>query len=121
MIRRATLLGTSVFLGLLAAQDCPPLASIAVNGTLPGMLDAASCQLTDRTPYISYRLDLPVRGQIKLELAGSPGDQFLTLRDASGTRLDSGTSLTRPIEAGNYTVLVHGRGVGQTGNFAINS
>ena len=101
-----------MFLGSLAAQDCPPLATIPANGTLPGMLDAASCQLTDRTPYIGYRLDLPVHGRIKLELAGNPGDQFLTLRDASGVRLDSGTALVRPIEAGKYTVLVHGRGVG---------
>ena len=121
MIPRAILLGIGMFLGSLAAQDCPACRVDCRQRNAAGSLDAASCQLTDRTPYNPYRLDLPVRGQIKLELAGNPGDQFLTLRDASGTRLDSGTSLLRPIEAGNYTCWCTARGVGQTGNFAINS
>src|SRR6185369_6001927 len=104
MIRSAILLGVSSFLGTLLAQDCPPVATVLPNGTRAGTLDAASCQLTDRTPYIPYRLDLPVRGRIKIELMGSPSDQFLTLRDNTGVRLDSGVSLARNIEAGSYTV-----------------
>ena len=100
-VGRAITLWMGVCLGSLAAQDCPPVARVLPNGTLAGALDAASCQLGDRTPYCAYRLDLPVRGQIKIELSGNTGDFSLTLRDASGIRLDSGTGLLRPIEAGS--------------------
>ena len=119
MIRSAIFLGVSSFLGTLLAQDCPPVATVLPNGTRAGMLDGTSCQLNDQTPYIPYRLDLPVRGRIRIELAGTPADQVLTLRDSTGARLDSGVSLSRSIEAGTYTVLVHGKAVGQTGNFAV--
>ena len=57
------MLGFGVSLGTLVAQDCPPVARVLPNGTLAGSLDAASCQLGNRTPYAPYRLDLPVRGQ----------------------------------------------------------
>src|ERR1035438_3227201 len=55
-------------------------------------LEAASCQLGDGTPYAPYRLDLPVRGQIKLAVSGTAGVFSLTLRDAAGIRVDSGAS-----------------------------
>jgi hypothetical protein len=118
---RAITLGIGVCLWPLLAQDCPPVARVLPNGTLAGALDAASCQLGDRTPYAPYRLDLSVRGQIKIELSGNTGDFSLTLRDASGIRVDSGASLLRPIEAGSYTLLVNGRAAGQTGNYAVNT
>ena len=110
-----------VCLGSLAAQDCAPVARTAPESTLTGTLDAASCQLRDGTPYAAYRLDLPVRGQIKIELSGNTGDFPLTLRDAAGIRLDSGAALSRPIEAGSYTLLVNGRAPGQTGTFTVNT
>jgi hypothetical protein len=92
---------------------------ILPNGTVAGSLTAANCRLLDQTPYAAYRLDLPVRGQIKIELSGNSTDFVLILRDASGTRVDSGASLLRPIEAGSYTLLVNGRAGGQTGNYAV--
>jgi hypothetical protein len=103
------------------AQDCPAVASVLPNGTLGGTLDAASCQLGDGTPYAPYRLDLPVRGQIKLAVSGTAGGFSLTLRDAAGIRVDSGASLLRPIEAGSYTLLVNGRAAGQTGSYTVNT
>ena len=120
-VGRAITLWMGVCLGSLAAQDCPPVARVLPNGTLTGALDAASCQLGDRTPYAAYRLDLPVRGQIKIELSGNTSDFSLILRDASGIRLDSGAGLLRPIEAGSYTLLVNGRAPGQTGSFTVNT
>ena len=114
-------LGIGVCLGWLGAQDCPPTLRVLPNGTVAGSLNAANCQLIDQTPYAAYRLDLPVRGQIKIELGGNTTDFVLTLRDASGMRLDSGASLLRPIEAGSYTLLVNGRAAGQTGNYTVNT
>ena len=73
-VGRAITLWMGVCLGSLAAQDCPPVARVLPNGTLAGALDAASCQLGDRTPYAAYRLDLPVRGQIRIELSGNTSD-----------------------------------------------
>src|ERR1019366_180991 len=118
---RAITLGIGVCLLPLVAQDCPPIARVSPNGTLAGALDAASCQLGDRTPYAPYRLDLSVRGQIKIELSGTPGDFSLTLRYASGIRVDAGASLLRSIEAGSYTLLVNGRAAGQTGAYTVNT
>src|SRR5450759_3412698 len=117
---RAITLGIGVCLGSLVAQDCPPIARVLPNGTLAGALDAASCQLGDRTPYAPYRLDLSVRGQIKIELSGNTGDFSLTLRDASGIRVDSGASLLRPSEAGSYPFLVTGRAAGQPASYTVN-
>jgi hypothetical protein len=89
------------------------------NGTVAGSLSAANCQLSDHTPYAAYRLDLPVRGQIKIEPDGNTSDFLFILRDSSGIRVDSGVSLSRPIEAGSYTLLVNGRAAGQTGNYTV--
>src|SRR5205809_291097 len=94
---RAMALGVGVCLGWLGAQDCPPTIRVLPNGTIAGSLTAANCQLSDLTPYAAYRLDLPVRGQMKVELGDNTSDFLLTLRDASGIRLDSGASLLRPM------------------------
>src|SRR5450755_1810419 len=99
---RTITVGMGVCLGVLIAQDCSPIARALPNGTLAGSLDASSCVLSDRTPYTAYRLDLPVRGQIKMELSGNTSDFSLILRDASGIKVDSGAALLRPIEAGSY-------------------
>ena len=118
---RAMTLGIGVCLGALVAQDCPPVARALPNGTLAGTLDAGSCQLGDHTPYAPYRLDLPVRGQINIQLSGDTTDFSLILRDASGVRVDSGASLLRSIEAGSYTLLVNGSAAGQTGSYTVNT
>jgi nicotinate-nucleotide pyrophosphorylase (carboxylating) len=114
-LARIIAMGIGVCLGSLVAQDCPPVRRVLPNGTLSGSLGAASCQLVDGTPYTPYRLDLPVRGQIKIALSNNAGDLTLTLRDASGVRIDSGAGLLRPIEAGSYTLLVNGSVAGETG------
>jgi hypothetical protein len=120
-LARIIAMGIGVCLGPLVAQDCPAVTRVLPNGTLSGSLDAASCQLGDDTPYTPYRLDLSVRGQIKIALSGNTGDLTLTLRDASGVRIDSGAGLLRPIEAGSYTLLVNGRAAVQTGSYTVNT
>ena len=131
-LARTIAIGLGVCLGSLLAQDCPPVARILPNGTLAGGLDAAGCRLSDGTPYSPYRLDLPVRGQIKFDLSPNTGAFSISLRDASGAWVYSGIYIidasgirvadfypVRPIEAGSYTLLVNGTTPGQTGNYTI--
>uniref|UniRef100_Q01V58 Peptidase domain protein n=1 Tax=Solibacter usitatus (strain Ellin6076) TaxID=234267 RepID=Q01V58_SOLUE len=117
------MLGIGVCLVPLHAQDCAAVARILPAGTVSGTLADGQCQLSDGTPYLPFRLDLPVRGKIKIALtgssSGSPSDLGLILRDAAGTRIDSGTAIARPIEAGSYTVLLNGSKPGQTGDYNI--
>ena len=104
---------------LLRAQDCPAVARVSPSGTLAGALGASSCMLNDGSSYVSYRLDLPVRGKIAIELSGTSGDLQMILRDESGTRLEVGSSIRRPIEAGSYRVLVNGKTAGAGGSFTL--
>jgi hypothetical protein len=117
------LLGLGLHFGYLSAQDCPPVAHIWPGGTVSAALDSGNCRLGNGTPYAPYRLDLPIRGQIQMDMTGDAG-LALILRDSSGARVDSGTSIHRALEAGNYTVLVIGRPVngsapGQTGAYSV--
>jgi hypothetical protein len=91
-----------------------PVASVS------GTLDSSSCQLPDAAAYAAYRLGLPVRGQIALDLS-TTNDLILILRDATGAKVDRGLSMHRPIEAGSYSVLVNGRVPGQVGAYTVKS
>ena len=79
----------------LHAQDCPAIASVLPNATLSGTLDATNCRLTDGSAYMPYRLDLPVRGQIKIDLGGGQSNLAFILRDGSGVKIDAGASLVQ--------------------------
>jgi len=98
---------------------CAPVRMLP-TGTAAGTLDNSSCQLSDATAYAAYRLDLPVRGQLALDLA-TASDFILILRDTTGERVASGLSIHRPAEAGSYTVLVDARVPGQVGQYQIKS
>src|SRR5579883_3300899 len=100
-------------------QTCVP-ARLLPAGTVSGALDDGNCQLSDATAYAPYRLDLPVRGQLALDLNTS-NDFVLILRDSTGAKVDSGLSIHREVEAGSYTVLVDARVAGQVGAYAITS
>jgi hypothetical protein len=113
------MLAMGVYLAPLHAQDCVPVARILPAGTLSGTLADGQCQLLDGTPYLPFRLDLPVRGQIKIALTGNSNGFGLILRDAAGNRIDSGAAIARPIEAGSYTLLLNGAKPGQTGDYNI--
>jgi len=118
-------LGLGMNFGHLAAQDCPPLARVWPGVAVSGSLDNNPCTLNDGTPYAPYRLDLPVRGRIQMDLTGAAG-QTLILRDSSGAQIDSGTAIHRSIEAGSYTVLVNGAlassaPAGQSGAYSVNA
>src|SRR5215510_13643254 len=82
----------------LFAQDCPAVARLQPAASLAGTLDATNCVLSDGSAYAAYRLDLPVRGTIRIELSEASSDLSLTLRDASGARLDGGTAIRRAVE-----------------------
>src|SRR5204863_9796203 len=93
------MLGSGAGLSSLWAQDCFPAAPIAPSGTLMGSLDSTGCVLMDGTRYAAYRLDLPARGQMRIDLTGTAAELLLTLRDGSGAKVDSGAAIRRPIEA----------------------
>jgi hypothetical protein len=117
------LMGLGLHIGYLSAQDCPAISHIWPGATVSASLDSANCELSNGTPYAPYRLDLPVRGQIQIDLTGDAG-LALILRDSSGARIDSGTAIHRALEADNYTVLVNGgpangSAPGQTGAYSV--
>lgn len=101
----------------LYGQMCAP-GRLLPAGDVSGSLDDASCFLSDATAYASYRLDLPVRGRIRINLS-TASDFLLILRDSSGAKIDSGASIARPIEAGAYTLLVNARIPGQVGPYSV--
>src|ERR1700736_1115607 len=103
----AVSLELSVFLCTLFGQDCPPLTRILPSGSVSATLDSASCTLSDSSLYLPYRLDLPARGQIQINLVAN-ADLNVILRDATGTQVDSGTSIRLSLEAGSYSLVVNG-------------
>ncbi len=70
-------LGMGGVSGRVLAQECPAVARLQPTGVLNGTLDAASCLLSDGSAYAVHRLDLPVRGQIRIELSGTSNDLAL--------------------------------------------
>src|ERR1051325_1843332 len=97
-------------------QTCAP-SRILPAGAISGSLDSASCRLSDNTPYIAYRLDLPTRGRIRIGLKAQ--DLQMILRDSTGAGIDSGTSIEQPIEAGPYTLLVNARSAGISAAYSV--
>src|SRR6186997_3243838 len=113
-------LAVAIALGVcsLYGQTCAP-SRLLPAGSVTGTLDGDSCLLSDGSAYQAYRLDLPVRGLIEVELPGPTSDLIVILRNASGAKVDSGVAIRRQVEAGRYTVLVNGRTVGQLGSYSL--
>jgi hypothetical protein len=103
----------------LHAQECAPTARLLPAGTITASLDSSSCLLSDGTAYAAYRLDLGTRGQIQMGLNAGNAGLSLILRDATGARIGSGTSIHQPIEAGSYSVLVNGPAPGQAVPYTV--
>src|SRR5262249_46385798 len=104
----------------LHAQDCPATARLWPAATISASLDGTNYVLNGGAAYAGYRLDLPVRGQIQLDLTTDAGFTMI-LRDASGARVDGGGSIHRSLEAGSYTVLVSASMAGQGGAYSLKS
>ena len=113
-------LAVAIALGVcsLYGQRCAP-SRLLPAGSVSGTLDGDSCLLSDGSAYQAYRLDLPVRGLLEVELPGLGGDLIVILRNASGAKVDSGVAIRRQVEAGQYTVLVNGRTAGQVGSYSL--
>jgi hypothetical protein len=88
-------------------QTCAPLPVLPAGQTA-GALSDSSCKLSDGTPYDSYRLVLPVRGQFQAHFDAAISNPAVILQDASGARLASGAAIQRQLEAGTYTMIVNG-------------
>ena len=101
------------------AQECPAISGVLPNASVSGALDATNCQLTDGSAYLPYRLDLPVRGQIQIDLSAAKTNLALILRDSSGGKLDSGTAIHRSLEAGSYVLLINGQTAADLGPYTV--
>jgi hypothetical protein len=101
---------------LLYGQNCVP-GSILPGAQVSGTLSSSSCVLSDGTPYTPYRLTLPVRGQLQLNLTPADGTAALVLRDGTGAQVAIGTAIQQEAEAGTYTVLLNGASPGQAGQY----
>ena len=101
------------------AQECPAITGVLPNATLSGALDSANCRLTDGSAYMPYRLDLPVRGQARIDLSAAKTNLSLILRDSSGGKLDSGAAIHRSLEAGSYVLLVNGQTAADLGPYTV--
>ncbi len=115
------LAGLLVFLPLGWSQTCAPPLSLHPVDSLTGVLDRGNCLLSDSTLYAEYLLVLSTRGQIALDAASTAFDATLILRDANGRKIAAGTSIRRPLERGQYRVLVNAGGDGQSGAYTLTS
>ena len=112
-MRLVLLLGLGI--SALYGQNCAP-APILPAGQFSGSVGPGSCSLSDGTPYNSYRLVLPGRGQLQVALNPNTTGVGLMLQDSTGTQLASGTSVQRQMEAGAYTLLVNGQTAAAAGS-----
>ncbi|MGO9260607.1 MAG: PPC domain-containing protein [Bryobacteraceae bacterium] len=113
----AALLGAFA-VSVVHGQTCAPVR-ILPSATVSASLDNSSCVLSDGTAYQAYRLVLPDRGQIQINLSGISNNLILILRDNSGAQIASGLAVQQPIEAGSYTLLVDGQTPGQVGGYTV--
>src|SRR5947209_19915248 len=97
MMRRLLLI-IAIVAGRALAQSCAPVPMLP-TATASGTLNAASCTLSDGTPYDGYRVVLPVRGKLQLAITGVAS---ASLQDSTGAQIATG-----PVEAGTYTVIVN--------------
>jgi hypothetical protein len=109
--------------GVGLAQICAPVGSVQPNSQVTGTLDGSDCVLPDGSWFADYLIVIPSRGTWSASI--TPGDGVtpftVTLRDASGARVDSGANINRTIERGVYHILVNTAVAGQGGGFTFNS
>jgi hypothetical protein len=96
------------FLGIstLYGQTCAPVSILPV-AQVSGQLDGSSCSLSDSSPYASYRLVFPVRGNLQASVNAGAANLGMILRDGTGARISSGATIAQAVEAGSYTLLVN--------------
>ena len=105
-------------LAVLSAQNCVPTA-IPPGAQVSAVLDSTACTLSDGTPYVPYRLTLPVRGQLQLNLVPADGSAGVIVRDGSGMQVASGVAIQQAVEAGTYVIAIDGQMAGQSGSYTL--
>jgi len=102
-----------LFAIIARAQNCIPAAPLYPNDSRLGELTAASCQLSDSTKVVEYRLVIPVRGTLQVIPKATGFTPSILIRDMRGHKVEYGTSISRYMEAGTYRVLVNGLATGK--------
>src|SRR5258708_4112644 len=100
---------------------CVPVSTLRPVDFLSGLLTDSDCRLSDGSVRAEYVLTLPTFGQLQLTAASTDFDVTLFLRDAAGRRIESGATIQRTVERGEYTVVGNALKPGQTGKFSLSS
>jgi len=90
---------------------------MAPAGKLSASLDANNCSLADGTWFADYRIVFPVRGIWTADTSSFT----LILRDQSGSKLESGSSIRHNVERGTYHLIVNGTSPNEGGAFDLTS
>ena len=115
------LLGLVVFLPLAWSQPCAPRFTLQPADSVTGTLDRGNCRLSDNTAYAEYALILPTRGEMQLDGASDAFSLTVFLRDSTGHRIASGSSIRQYLERGQYSVVVNAASPEQGGAFTLRS
>jgi len=100
---------------------CAPALPVRPNSSISGSLGGANCRLSDGTAFVEYPLTLATFGHLQLNAASDDFPATVILRDSVGRKLESGASIDRTIERGDYTVVVNTQSPEQSGKFTLNS
>jgi hypothetical protein len=109
--------------GVSLAQVCSPTGVAQPNSRITAALDASACTLADGTWFADYLLTLSSGGTWSASVAAGDGSTTfsLILRDPSGARIDSGSTIKHYLERGTYHVLVNGSAPNQGGAYTVTS
>ena len=104
-------------------QVCAPTGTVRPSSQITASLDGTNCALADGTWFADYVIDFPSRGTWSASVTPADGATAFTvvLRDQSGSRIDSGTTIQRNVERGTYHVLVNAPAANSGGGFTLSS
>ena len=103
----------------LFGQTCATFRTIAPSAIVQGRLDESQCLLSDGSFEESYRLTIPRRGVLHVEIVSATPDFVGFLRDSSGFRIAGGAIFDQPVESGLYTIVANSAKPGDIDSYTL--
>lgn len=103
----------------LFGQTCATFRTIAPSATVQGRLDESQCLLSDGSIEESYRITVPRRGVLRLEIVSATPGFVVYLRDSSGFRIASGAKFEQHLESGLYTIVANSAKPGDIDDYKL--